>query len=358
MATTASLTPEARLFEPGTGEQRALARLPHASIPLRNELRSFFDAQAKTALGTPAALHTSRLIAGLQTISNQEYRALVGLITACRSEDLPIRPAFSELLTSNRLTGALRNVLTELNTLHEVQFSRKNALALVNFGSTPRDQTLEGSFLESAIKVIRLCYPLGVNVLNPNWDPATGPTNLHGNQSVVVWLTNERDGTPTPRLDAGVLALRPTGDGAATELKFLPPGMTWSQVSSRVRLDEDRTLLVGRTLLLGPAAGEQHSEIFGVQAPSLMLRPELQTVATDQSDVKNWSRCGILFARREGKITILDRGSLYGIASPLKSGGCLSYTPRTIVTAEGRSYGETSLHRGSNHSGLVEKLLS
>lgn len=274
-----------------------------------------------------AAVHD--VIKLLRTVSNREYRNLLGVFNYIRQSDtsVSLEQALLRILRSDVTSSDLKVICGLLKSIrdegyqhharHNPLVNSNSGIALVNAGAQ-----WDKEFSDRTLRLIRALYPLGINMQNPELAPDL-EQRISARHVVTILIPGHRD--------RGRIQILPDGDCSCVmhdvRGKFKPE-------FAPIALKDGRAIRVGRPLSF------EH-DIFGRPVPRGGITFPVSAVIDDERT----SRGGVLIVRHQGFLYLFDCGSRHEVTFSYERGQWTRYEPRARLSEDGYENGQSGVYR-------------
>lgn len=294
---------------------------------------SLLAAQGQSDPHREQATRVLKVIDSVIGLSYPDYQVLIGLIN--HNRDSPIDMVFPRTLDKGqRYSSAVNDIRLQLRQILDKhrELIKDPAWGAPLIAGTHK--VLDGRFGTDALRLVRMLYFPGVNLINPTWDPNSGPMSIPIDRTLVIRIESTRRDAPLGAKECGTLVINPNRSGDGVSIRFIHPGEVWSARSPKIRsLVRGECAVIGRPL--GISSGDMGIAIdSGVALPvSVEIDP----------NYTQWSRGALLLiVAPDGKSFYLsDQGMRHPIVlvSPQHPGRADTYIPNSVVNRDGEVTG-------------------
>ncbi len=265
----------------------------------------------------PAQEKLRAFVESLPTLTGQDYRSLVGFLNYARDKTTatPFADAVEAALRTHLSAGlqsTFRNALDSYALTHASQDSGGTQVAGL---PSHHELRFDRSFADQALMLVRMAYPFGINLANPGWEK---------NKQSSFDAHEELTFAPDLGVDNDRVTIRPLDPHTSLISFQCRTRRGWEHRS--YELSDGASAIIGRKLSIPPPFGDTVDQALPLQ----------MHVDCDVGSNEHFSRAGILVVRHQGRIYLFDRGCRARIVFREKNGNVGTYSPESVVDADGR----------------------
>lgn len=317
------------LSAPCCADESALAPLlacARTFESIAQKLEAEFSVSMKLANGVQAST-VLRLIRKLRSISNREYRNLVGMLNYVRedSNGASLEMSLQRIARSDLSSPELREICELLKSIYAQGYEYHAASNPLFDGSEGVEiinpcLIWDRDFSDRSLRLLRALYPLGVNMQNPELraDVASG---LSTAERITIVL-------PTRKKQTAFIHIIPNDN--ESQIVHAVRGSAQPEFAP-LALREREFVLIGRKLTLK----ELYGKIFDHQ--------EIEVPVLAQIKDDNVSRGGVMVMRLNNKLYLFDRGSRHEVKFSGRAGEWTHYRPQSRSVESGYDLGESGV---------------
>lgn len=267
------------------------------------------------------------VIIRMRAITNREYRNLVGLLNFVRDDGsaVALEQALGKIIESGLASSEFREICILLKSIRDQGFEyhtgRSPLFSAKSAGLELANPAFnwDREFADRTLRLVRILYPLGINMLNPSWS-AKIENGISASEVVKVALPGGRDHARIEILPFGSSSriVHAAKDGAKRE--FAP-----------VELHEGSAVLIGRELSIHDLYG--HS----------FVGESIEVPVAAKVSGRQVSRGGLLVIRKDGFIYLFDRGSLHDVTFSFQGNQWNRYQSDSRMVSSGFEHGKSTL---------------
>jgi hypothetical protein len=288
----------------------------------RNEPNLDFQSKGELTAATAGLLRI------VPTLSYEDLRGIIGRLHLIRSDDARIAGVHPEQIleptpqNSLGTQSALEKLRQMFSSFHDI--ASRNAIVSEKPSGNPQI-ALTRYFCADATILLRMTYPLGINIIDPQWTRDRNSSSIAARGVSIIRLSCDVQGEQ--------IVLK--SDAKQTQARVLKAQQRWQDgEGSEVILHEGQVATAGRGLSIRTPVGIELNHSY---------RAEVELPVTDG----HWSRGALRICRFEGRLFLFDSGSLHSLNvmhPDIRDERGHTYIPRTVVSQNGDwSYGERQL---------------
>lgn len=286
--------------------ERELGKLRDFAAQSDQATRSIIEGLEQTS--SPIKNQAITVCNDLKKIQNVEYQDLVAVLNLARSNNLPLLPALNQILEAGYSSLAFQRVAQGIGDIFK--FLKTPRLELVKayfFNSSPFS---EENFIDQTLRLVRVAYPFGVNLVNPRWNDDM-PVALDSSKKITLANAGAHRGASAERVEI-------IPEGSRLSLTFYDEK---NVLQANYILLENKMATIGRSLQLGPLFDEN-------------LKFSLKVDLKIPSEITTWSRGGVLMVWLGKDMYLFDRGCRNELVVAVSGKNFLTYNP-TVTGQEG-----------------------
>ncbi|MBN8549223.1 MAG: hypothetical protein J0M12_07920 [Deltaproteobacteria bacterium] len=271
------------------------------------------------------------VISKVRSVSNREFRNLVGLLNYVREEHsgLTLERALAGIVSSELVSSEFREICYLLKSIRDQGFEyhtgRSPLFSEKVLGLELANPAFnwDREFADRTLRLVRFLYPLGVNMLNPGLLQDV-PSAISAGRIIKISLPGGRHKSRVEVMPLGessrIVHVPPVG----AEREFEP-----------IELRDGMAVLIGREL----AIADLYGHALGDGPIQMPVQGKVQG--------RQVSRGGLLIIRHAQQIYLFDRGSLHDVPFSYEGGVWNRYQSASRRTPSGFEHGKSGVYQPS-----------